>query len=76
MTDNPIEAIAKWMMQRSYATGHGETVWDLLAQLETQAIERERNRCLKAVSDAPALDENGYICEKGQAMKMILAQCR
>lgn len=36
------------------------------------AVIAERNRCLKAISDCPSLDENGYICEKGAAMRIIL----
>lgn len=37
-----IEAIANWMMKKGYATGHGDTVEDLLTELEWQAKERER----------------------------------
>ena len=32
--------VAQWMIQRSYATGHGDTVEDLLKELEWQAKER------------------------------------
>jgi hypothetical protein len=34
--------VAKWMIERSYATGHGDTVEDLLKELEWQAKERGR----------------------------------
>ncbi len=34
------EAVAAWMMARGYATGHGDTVEDLLGELEVQAKER------------------------------------
>lgn len=34
------EQIALWMITRSYATGHCDTVEDLLAELEVQAKER------------------------------------
>lgn len=34
------ERIAWWMMQRGYATGHGDTVEDMLTELEAQAHER------------------------------------
>ena len=30
------EKVAQWMIQRSYATGHGDTTEDLLAELEWQ----------------------------------------
>jgi len=43
MTDrpaNPDNDVAKWMISRGYATGHGDTTEDMLAELEAQAIER------------------------------------
>ena len=33
------EKVAEWMIQRSYATGHGETIEDLLAELDWQIVE-------------------------------------
>ena len=35
--------LAAWMMQCGYATGHGDTVEDLLKELEWQIEERIRN---------------------------------
>lgn len=35
-------------------------------------ILKERERCLEAVRRAPALDENGYIAEKGAVMNEIM----
>lgn len=32
--------VAAWMIIRSYATGHGDTIEDLLSELEWQAKER------------------------------------
>lgn len=32
----PREAVAQWMIKRGYATGHGDTIEDLLAELEGQ----------------------------------------
>jgi hypothetical protein len=40
--------ISKWMTDRSYATGHGDTIEDLLKELEWQVAEREREACAKA----------------------------
>ena len=34
------EKVAQWMMQRGYATGHGDTTEDLLAELDWQIKER------------------------------------
>lgn len=41
------EAVAKWMIDRSYATGHGDTIEDLLKELEWQVRESEREACAK-----------------------------
>ena len=37
MTDK--EKVAQWMIQQGYATGHGDTVEDLLKELEQQILE-------------------------------------
>jgi hypothetical protein len=41
------EKVAAWMMSQGYATGHGDTVEDLLKELEWQIAEREREACAK-----------------------------
>ena len=41
------EKVAKWMVESSYATGHGDTIEDLLTEIDWQAAERERERCAK-----------------------------
>jgi len=52
------EKLAQWMIQRSYATGHGDTLEDLLQELEWQiadgwnralmnGVETEREQCAK-----------------------------
>jgi hypothetical protein len=41
------EKVAAWMMRQGYATGHGDTVEDLLKELEWQIREREREACAK-----------------------------
>ena len=41
--------LAAWMMSQGYATGHGDTIEDLLKELEWQIKEREREACAKAV---------------------------
>jgi len=43
------EKLAAWMMRQGYATGHGDTIKDLLKELEWQIKEREREACAKAV---------------------------
>ena len=39
--------VAQWMIDHSYATGHGDTVEDLLKELEWQVRESEREACAK-----------------------------
>ena len=41
------EKVVDWMVQRCYATGHGDTVEDLLEELEWQVRESEREACAK-----------------------------
>jgi endonuclease YncB( thermonuclease family) len=36
------EKVAKWMIKKGYATGHGDTIEGLLKALEWQAKERAR----------------------------------
>jgi hypothetical protein len=36
------EKVAAWMMARGYATGHGNTIEDLLQELDWQIREQER----------------------------------
>ena len=45
------EKVAAWMRARSYATGHGDTIEDLLKELEWQVAEREREACAKVCFD-------------------------
>ena len=51
------EKVAKWMIKHDYATGHGDTIEDLLKELVWQAMEREREACAK-------------VCEKKTAYQM------
>lgn len=49
-----LEKVAQWMLARSYATGHGDTTEDLLAELVAQVADREREACAQ-VCDAEAV---------------------
>ena len=56
------EKVAAWMRSKSYATGHGDTIEDLLKELEWQVAERERKACAKvAESYEPRCD----VCPSG-----------
>ena len=47
IANNQRAKLALWMMSQGYATGHGDTVEDLLKELEWQIAEREREACAK-----------------------------
>ena len=62
------EKVAAWMRSKSYATGHGDTVEDLLKELEWQVAEREREACAVVCERLPetfkiVADEFGYKAE-------------
>ena len=40
-------ACAQWMMARGFSTGHGDTVVDLLKELEWQVRERVAKECIR-----------------------------
>jgi hypothetical protein len=44
------EKVAAWMMARGYATGHGDTIEDLLKEVEWQIREQEREACIDIVA--------------------------
>ena len=56
------EKVAQWMIEHGYATGHGDTIEDLLTELGWQADERitkaaaaEREKVAQMIEDAPPL---------------------
>jgi hypothetical protein len=51
------EKVAAWMMERGYATGHGDTIEDLLHELEWQIREQEREACAKVPQE--------FVCSTG-----------
>ena len=48
MTDK--EKVAQWMIQQGYATGHGDTVEDLLAELDQQLFENWNKSAMKVAA--------------------------
>jgi hypothetical protein len=49
IADTECERVARWMMDRGYATGHGDTIEDLLGELEWQAMERQHEKGLEVL---------------------------
>ena len=45
------EKVAAWMIARGYATGHGNTIEELLQELDWQVREQEREACAKVCED-------------------------
>ena len=43
------ETLAQWMMQHGYATGHGDTMEDLLVELDIQIVENWTRALVKGV---------------------------
>ena len=51
------EKVAAWMRSKSYATGHGDTIEDLLKELEWQVAEREREALVDIILDYAERDD-------------------
>ena len=64
------EKVLQWMLERSYATGHGTSVADLLQELEWQVAEREREACAKVCDDLAANDKlSNYYAVAARAIR-------
>lgn len=50
------EKVAAWMIRSGYATGHGDTIEDLLNELDWQIREQEREACTKVAE---------FVCSNG-----------
>ncbi|NBW19528.1 MAG: hypothetical protein EBR82_67300 [Caulobacteraceae bacterium] len=44
------EALAQWMIQRGYATGHGDSVEDLLQELDWQIAENWNRALINGIT--------------------------
>ncbi len=74
------EKVAQWMMQHGYATGHGNTIEDLLIELDWQiaegwtraminGVKTEREACAKVAAwmlKMPENDVSAAIRARGQ----------
>ena len=65
MTKQELAKAVVWMMDKGYATGHGDSVVNLLQELEWQVTEREREACAKIVeADGRARGNEGLVLIK------------
>ena len=55
------EVVANWIMDRGFATGHGDSIVDLLDQLEWQIAEKEREACAKLIESHGSTLANGFM---------------
>jgi hypothetical protein len=60
------ETLAHWMMQRGYATGHGDTMEDLLVELDIQIVENWTRALVNGVQGeqeqcAKLLENEGWL---------------
>ena len=54
------EKLAQWMIKKGYATGHGDSMENLLHELEWQIAENWRGQ-RSADSEIPTLDETSTL---------------
>ena len=59
------EKVAQWMIRNGYATGHGDTIEDLLEEMEWQVRESERKAILKQ-ADSLGWVSVDHIRERGE----------
>ena len=45
------EVVANWIMNKGFATGHGDSIVDMLDELEWQVAEKERERIFEIVKE-------------------------
>ena len=55
------EKVARWQIGSGYATGHGETIEDLLVELEWQVRESEREACAKVCESLNEDFDHAYV---------------
>jgi UDP-2,3-diacylglucosamine pyrophosphatase LpxH len=48
------QKVVEYMNSRAFATGHGDTIEDLLKEMEWQVAEREREACKKLAQEHAA----------------------
>ena len=59
------EKVAQWMMERGYATGHGDTIQELIKEVEWQVAELENEACAKVAENI--ISDLGYVQAKYSA---------
>lgn len=69
------EIVAAWMMERGFATGHGDTIQDLLSELGVQVSERLETKLAEALKRREAIGKlRCSNCGKGLATISLYIQ--
>lgn len=69
------EIVASWMMERGFATGHGDTIQDLLGELGVQVSERLETRLAEALKRREVIGKlRCSNCGKGLATVSLYIQ--
>jgi len=68
------EALANWLMRKGFATGHGDSIVDMLDELEWQVAEREREACAKACEEVIFKVKPTYCVVAENCVKVIRAR--
>jgi hypothetical protein len=64
MNRDDINKLADWMIAKGYATGHGETMEDLLAELEWQIAENWNRAMINGITTER--EECAKLCDAAQ----------
>jgi hypothetical protein len=54
------EKVAQWMMDKGYATGHGDSIEDLVKEIEWQVAERERTAVIETIDELMGMESDRH----------------
>ena len=54
------EKVAQWMMDKGFATGHGDSIEDLLKEIEWQVAERERTAVIETIDELMGMERDRH----------------
>lgn len=67
------EILAAWMIQHGYATGHGDTIEDLLVELDIQIVENWTRALVNGVQGER--EACAKVCEEWGPFNKIASEC-
>jgi hypothetical protein len=54
------EKVAQWMIERGFATGHGDSIEDLVKEIEWQVAERERTAVIETIDELMGMESDRH----------------